>query len=81
MRLNKLSIHRETYGPSMGKLYGKIEFEGPHGKIEIPLDEVLSQEIVRLCADGITRMSRDVAENLTADVIDGHVALPASGED
>jgi len=77
MQLNRLTVIRQEYGNEKGKLRGSIEFAGPHGKVEIPLDERLSQEVVRLCSDGIVRISRQVAEELTADVVEGVVALPS----
>ena len=77
MQLAKLYIERLKYGSAKGQLEGRIEFAGPYGNVTIPLDETLSLEIVKLCAAGITRMSRQIAEELTADVVEGTVALPA----
>lgn len=77
MQLNKLHITRSEYGQDKGQLHGHVEFAGPHGKVELPLDEILSQEIVSVCAEGIARMSRQIAENMTAEIIEGLVALPA----
>ena len=80
IQLNRVLITRHEYGPAKGQLNGSIEFTGPHGKVELPLDEQMSKEIVAACADALVRSSRAVAENITADIINDVPALTASDE-
>jgi len=77
MNLNKLYISRTEWGAAKGKLQGNVEFIGPNGKVELPLDEELSKQIVSLCADGIVRMSRSIATELTADTLDSTPQIEA----
>jgi len=74
MQLKGLSITRSEWGDRKGMLSGKVTFEGASGEITLPLDEHLSKQIVDICAEGIVRVSRHVANNLTAEVIN---AVPA----
>ena len=77
MQMTLLRVHRITYGKEEGMLQGVVEFTGPRGKVELELDEQLSQEVVNLCSDGIVRMSREIAAELTAEIVEGTAALPA----
>ena len=87
MQLTRLSVTREEWGENKGKLTGRgenkgkltgrVEFSGPHGKVELPLDEKMSHDMVAICSEAIVRMSKGVAEEMTADVIQGLTALPA----
>jgi recombinational DNA repair protein RecT len=68
MILKKLYINR-GYG-SDGALRGEIEFKTDSGnELKLTLDERLSQEIVKLCADAVARAGKAAAEALTADAI------------
>ena len=70
MRLNKLNLTRPEYGDNKGRLLGAVEFmDEAKGKIELPLDERLSKEIVALCADAIIRVTTAVANEITAEVL------------
>lgn len=80
MQLTKLYISRKEYGPEKGRLEGRIEFSSGGGKVELVLDEQVSADAVRLCADGIVRASHQVAEQMAADVIEG-LSLPAPESD
>ena len=77
IQLSKVFISRNEYGDDKGKLRGNVEFTGPHGKVELPLDEQMSKEIVAVCADALVRSTRAVAENMTADIINDVPALNA----
>lgn len=70
MILKKLFISR-GYG-SEGKLHGDIEFktsDGDGNELKITLDEQLSQEIVKLCADAVVRAGKKASEALVADAL------------
>ena len=79
MQLEKLFIRRSEWGKDKGQLSGKVEFTGPYGEVALPLDEETSRQIISVCANAIVRASQDVAEKMTADVLDG-LALPAPEE-
>ena len=81
IQLNKLSVTRAEWGDNKGQLSGTVEFTGPHGKVELPLDEQMSKEIVAVCAEALVRSSRAVAENMTADIINDVPALNAPGDE
>ena len=81
IQLNKLYITRSEYGSCKGQLNGIVEFIGPHGKIELPLDEQMSKDIIAICADALVRSSRAVAENMTADIINDVPALNAPDDE
>ena len=78
IQLTRVMISRNEYGQAKGRLTGAVEFKGPHGKVELPLDEEMSREVVRLCSEGILRVSRQVAEEMTADVLEQSLSLPAA---
>jgi len=80
MQLSKLLIRREEYGNNKGRLTGTVEFQGSCGKVELPLDEELSKQIVDICAEGIVRVSRHVANDLTAEVINAAPAIAGPAE-
>lgn len=69
MRLKSLNISRGYSGDR--PLCGSVEFSGKGGEIKINVDEAASQKIVELCADGIIEASRQVAENMTAEILTG----------
>ncbi len=80
--LNKLEIERARWGKNEGQLEGRVEFEGPAGKVELTLDERLSKEVVNLCADAIVRAGQAVANELVAaTLIQTGTALPAPDGD
>ncbi len=75
MQLKQLQITRSEWGADKGKLSGAVKFMGPHGQVKLPLDEQLSQDILKICADGVVRASQQIATELTADVMNECPAL------
>ena len=75
MQLTNLSVSRAEWGEDKGKLSGTVTFDGPHGKVQLPLDEKLSQDILAICADGVMRASQQIATELTAQIITDVPAL------
>ena len=68
MILETLHINR-GYGEN-GKLRGEIKFKtGDGNEMKITLDEQLSAEIVKLCADAVARAGKAAAEALTNDAL------------
>ncbi len=77
MQLQKIYITRDEYGPNKGRLSGKVEFTGQNGAVVLPLDDDLSKQVIAVCADSLVRASKDLANNLTAEIISATPALPA----
>lgn len=77
MLLKNLNLWRaESYMPNAGKLMGEITFESPAGKVSMVLPEEHCARILALVADGLVASSREVAEELTAQIISAAPALP-----
>ena len=75
MRLSHLSIALNEYGDEKGKYSGKAAFKGQYGGIDIVLSPEVSQAVLKLCADALVQNSKDVASNMTAEVIEHSGAL------
>lgn len=70
MILEYLRVERNaSYAPRPGEYKGTMKFQGDHGSVEIPLDEELSQEVLKLCAESLTRATKTLASTLTAEMI------------
>lgn len=68
--MQSLHISRnESYEALPGQYKGRVSYKGQHGSLELPLDERLSEEILKLVADSIVRASKDLANQLTAATI------------
>ena len=81
LQLKQLMVMRSEYGSNKGQLSGTVSFQGPHGKVELPLDEQMSQDVINICADAIVRSAQEVATELTADVIAGTPQLEDNSEE
>jgi len=77
MQLDKIYITRSDYGQNKGRLSGRIGFKGACGNIELTLNESLSQKIVAICADEMVAASKDIAANMTAEIINAAPELIA----
>lgn len=78
MRLKELQIRRrQSYEEMPGTLVGTVEFESPKGRITVGLDEESARRVVEVCAQGIVAHTREIASNMTAEVIAQHPQLEA----
>ena len=76
MKLESINIHAaRSYDKTTGYL-GEITFDGPLGKVQIRTGDELSRRILNECAEEIVAASQQVAEQLTANIIE-QVAAPA----
>ena len=68
MKLKSLHIHRgySDNDPLRGELVFKTDKEH---EMKMPLDEQLSIDIVKLCAEAIVRAGQDAANAITADAL------------
>ncbi len=71
MELQSINISRTaSYSPRPNEYEGTITIKGQHGTIQVILDNKLSSEVLKLCADSLTRATKELAQNLTAAVFE-----------
>lgn len=70
MQLTMLHIDLCGYGPNQGRYTGTATFKGQYGGVEIVLAPDVSEAVLKLCADSLVANARDVANNLTAQIIE-----------
>ncbi len=70
MNLKELRIVREEYGQDKGKLLGKIKVDSQDGEITIRLTPKHIEQILRVCADSLVEVSKEVASELTSSMIE-----------
>ncbi len=71
MRLNKISIERRpSYHKNAGQLEGEVEFESETGVITLRLTPSHVEQIINVCADSLVVVSKEVARELTAEIIE-----------
>ena len=70
MKLERLIISLCGYGPNAGRYEGDCHFSGQYGSVGIVLSPDVSDAILKLCADALVKNSREVAENMTAQIIE-----------
>ena len=67
MRLEKLYINRQWNGDDLN---GEIEFSGKNGKVTITLTDEKIKSVIDAVADALVESSKEVAEKLTAEIIE-----------
>jgi hypothetical protein len=76
MRLQKIYIRRPWNDEK--RLEGSVEFAGKSGEISLHLTDELSRRVLEVVADELVASSRQVAQDLTREIIEAHApALPA----
>ncbi len=70
MNIKTLHMYRDTYGSTAGKVTGKIEFESEYGEVSLILTPEHCEQILRICADSLVQVSKEVATELTREVIE-----------
>ncbi|MEE8607175.1 MAG: hypothetical protein V3S55_06210 [Nitrospiraceae bacterium] len=71
MKLKSLHVYK-NYDDAHYR--ARIEFEGSYGTVELNLDKQLSEKMLAVCADEIVASSKEVAENMTANFVEGQLA-------
>lgn len=56
---------------SDGTIRGHVEFKNELGTVELNLDDKLSKEVMAVCADALVRVSKQAAEEMSAQVLEG----------
>lgn len=85
VRLLKLEIERERWGPAKDQYKGSITFDGPNGAIQLALPPELSLEYLRVSSDILSKVSAQAAANLRGDIMASlqhaaPVALPPAAQ-
>lgn len=74
MELSSLYLTRNMY--SMNKeISGTIEFVGPAGKVSLQLTPDNCRDILKVIASRLVEQSKEIAANMTADIINSVSAL------
>lgn len=78
MILDELRISkRHSWENNPMEYRGVIKYEGERGTIEINLNHATSMRLLAVVADSMVESSKELANNLTRDVIDSVPTLPA----
>lgn len=81
MIIKSISIRKQSYygygkRPTGDEPYlAQIEVESPHGEIKLNIDADRTKAVIALIADMIAEAGRQTANAMTAEVINGDVAL------
>lgn len=81
VKLKELHIERILWGDDKGQFTGKVEFDGPNGRILLVLPHDLSLKYLQVSAEILSTISAQAAERLKADVlasVEEASALPAA---
>ena len=77
MKLKTLTIRRAaSYEHHAGQMTGAVQFEGDTGSITLPLNESICSQIIALCATKMVESTKDLAENMTAEIIEEGASVP-----
>lgn len=78
MLLEELRIIKRPSWETKGLQYkGAIKYEGSHGTIELHLNHETSLKVLAVVADAMVASSKEIANDLTRDVIDSVPQLAA----
>ena len=67
VKLEKLYLIRRYHGD----ITGQVEFSGENGKLEISLNDDACRKILVAVGDALVQTSKDIAKNLTTELIEG----------
>ena len=76
MKLENITISAAERWEDFKGYRGTITFSGPKGKVQINAGDELSRLILEQCADAIVAASREVATELTTNILE-QVETPA----
>lgn len=71
MKLLKLTIERQTYGPQKGKFEGEATFTGDTGRITLNLNDHHIEQMLLVCADGIVDVAKAAARMFVQEALAG----------
>lgn len=70
MELRMLHLSRETYGESKGRLKGKLSVTTSYGEIDLKLEDERAEQILQIVADQLVESAKEVAQNITREVLE-----------
>lgn len=70
LKMTHLHVNFMEYGPHVGKYTGSVGFRGQYGTVDIVLSPSLSEKVLTLCADALVENAKEVASDLTAQIIE-----------
>ena len=76
MRMGYLSVQHQDWGPLKGKYKGTVTFLNNQGTVAIVLSHEASQKILDLCAEALVTQAKEVAQNLTAAIVEQSTRQP-----
>ena len=71
MKLMKMHIERQTYGPNKGQFEGEATFHGDSGKVTLNLNEHHIEQMLLVCADGIIDVAKAAARMFVQEALAG----------
>ena len=71
MKFQKLEIERGRFGADSGKLIGKVQFESDNSTVFLKITEEHVQKVMDLCADLLIETTKEMAEIVRNDIIEG----------
>ncbi len=78
MKLERIEIAAPRSYDNFKGYRGEITFNGSRGRVQIQVGDALSRRILRECAAEIVAASREIAEELTAEIIESVGEPPAA---
>jgi hypothetical protein len=80
--LEKLHIYKRPSYECKGLQYkGEVRYEGQHGAVELHLNHETSLRIMAVVADSLVASSKEIANDLTRNIIDVNAGLLAAPVD
>lgn len=79
MKLERIDIKTAESWQDWKGYRGEVTFSGKQGKVQIQMGDELSRKVLAVCSEQLVDASRQVAEQMTAQLIEGSSlnALPA----
>lgn len=76
LQIRNRDYYSRTNNNSPIQYEGQIEFAGSNGEVKINLSSDLSQKVLAVVAEAMVESTRQVAHDLTAEILAGVPALP-----
>jgi hypothetical protein len=81
MQLKALRIELRDYGINEGKYTGEVSFRNQYGSVEVVLAPEISQQVLALCAGALVKNAQDVAQIMTASVLESTTKVLTNSSD
>lgn len=81
MQLSGIHLSRSQYGADQGKLSGSLSVTTEYGDIKLVLSEEKAEKILMLVSEQLVESAKEIAENITREIIEHRPLLDAPSED